>query len=498
MTRNPNRKFEKNTTVQPWENIVQKILAAALITSLIYLGEKLIIQLISIGYHRKQFNAKIQTSKRHVYLLSLLYDASRRLFPAYCREFVEEDYLINRSLHLSLAKTPSGHVRSGSATPLRFVQNVGRFGDKLTAAFGNIAQEVTGRQVFNPEAPHSIVVEALEKNRSSEALAKRLWMSFVVEGKDALYEEDIREVLGAGREAEADECFACLDRDNNGDVSLDEMILTVCEFSRDRRSIVSSLHDVDQAINVLDGLLCTVVFILSVLTFVAFLNSSFTTTLATAGTALLSMSFVFATTTQEVLGSCIFLFVKHPYDVGDRVDINNMQLTVEHISLLFTVFKQVADHKMTQVPNIVLNTVWVDNVSRSSAMRERLLINISFDTTLEDIQLLRNEMEAFVRDKDNCRDFQPDIDVEVTGLNAMDKMELKVEIRHKVGFRHALNPEAYVLTRSFSQIGPTRQSALPVDPNSCALSSSPSAKSPSALPVAVALPLAVATRPHIP
>ena len=144
------------------------------------------------------------------------------------------------------------------------------------------------------------------------------------------------------------------------------------------------------------------------------------------------MSFVFATTTQEVLGSCIFLFVKHPYDVGDRVDINNVQLTVEHISLLFTVFKQVADHKMTQAPNIVLNTVWVNNVSRSNAMRERLLIDISFDTTLEDIQLLRDEMESFVTDKENCRDFQRDLDVEVTGLNAMDKMELTVEIRHKV------------------------------------------------------------------
>lgn len=74
---------------------------------------------------------------------------------------------------------------------------------------------------------------------------------------------------------------------------------------------------------------------------VAFLNSSFTTTLATAGTALLSLSFVFAATAQEVLGSCIFLFVKHPYDVLDRVDIGDDQLVVEHISLLFTVFKKI-------------------------------------------------------------------------------------------------------------------------------------------------------------
>jgi len=140
---------------------------------------------------------------------------------------------------------------------------------------------------------------------------------------------------------------------------------------------------------------------------------------------------VFATTAQEVLGSCIFLFVKHPYDVGDRVDINGQALTVEHISLLYTAFKEVTTHRTTQAPNIVLNTLWVDNVSRSNAMREQLLIYISFDTTLEDIQLLRNEMQAFVLDKENSRDFLPEIDVELTGINNMDKMELKVEIRHK-------------------------------------------------------------------
>ena len=40
-------------------------------------------------------------------------------------------------------------------------------------------------------------------------------------------------------------------------------------------------------------------------------------------------------------------------------------------------------------------------------------------------------MQAFVTDKENSRDFQPDINVEITGIASMDKMELKVEIRHK-------------------------------------------------------------------
>jgi len=235
------------------------------VASLILLIEKLIIQLISIGYHRKQFTAKIHDSKHRIYLLSLLYDASRSLFPAYCEEFAEEDYIINDSLEIG-DSNHGGH-RPGSATPMRMLQNVGRFGDKLTSAFGNVAQEVTGKKVFNPNAAHSIVVEALEKNKSSEALAKRLWMSFVIEGKEALFREDIVEVLGPDHHEQAEEAFDVLDRDGNGDISLDEMILTVCEFGKERHSIANSLHDVDQAINVLDNLLCAIVFIIVIFIF---------------------------------------------------------------------------------------------------------------------------------------------------------------------------------------------------------------------------------------
>lgn len=116
----------------------------------------------------------------------------------------------------------------------------------------------------------------------------------------------------------------------------------------------------------------------------------------------------------------------------DRVDIGDDQLIVEHISLLYTTFKKVNTHKLTQVPNIVLNSLWIQNISRSKAMKEQLLMFIHFDTTLEDIHLLKEEMQAFVLAKENNRDFQPDIDVEVTGIHEMNKLELRVEIKHKV------------------------------------------------------------------
>lgn len=153
------------------------------------------------------------------------------------------------------------------------------------------------------------------------------------------------------------------------------------------------------------------------------------TTLAGAGTVLISMSFVFAITAQEVLGSCIFLFVKHPFDVGDRVDIGDKRYVVEQISLLYSIFKCVDNQKVTQVPNNVLNTLWVENVSRSKHMAEIIKIGVSYSTSLEDIQKLNEEILIFIGE--NSRDFQPDLDVEVVGINDLDRMIIKLEIRHK-------------------------------------------------------------------
>lgn len=69
-------------------------------------------------------------------------------------------------------------------------------------------------------------------------------MSFVVEGKEALYTEDVQEVLGPAFKDEADEAFAALDQDGNGDINLDEMIMKVVEIGRDRKAISASMRDV--------------------------------------------------------------------------------------------------------------------------------------------------------------------------------------------------------------------------------------------------------------
>ena len=249
-----------------WEQIVVRILGALFVSSAIILIEKTVVQLIGITYHQRSFANRIKESKREIYLLGLMYDASRTLFPMYCPEFAEEDYVINDSINLVLTGKKS-HQRGGSVAPMRLIGDVGRFGDKLTSVFGNIASEITGKQLFNPNSAHSIVVEALEKKSSSEALAKRIWMSFVVEGHEVLYAEDLVEVLGPARKEEAEECFGAIDADENGDISLDEMIRKVLAISKERKDIANSMKDISQALVVFDQVLLFVVGFLVVLVF---------------------------------------------------------------------------------------------------------------------------------------------------------------------------------------------------------------------------------------
>jgi len=151
-------------------------------------------------------------------------------------------------------------------------------------------------------------------------------------------------------------------------------------------------------------------------------------------TSLMSFSFAFAGTVQEFTGSCIFLFVKHPYDVGDRVDINSIDLIVEHISLLYTVFRRVDSNRTVQIPNIVNNGNWIENISRSKAMSEQFSLAISAGTSFEEIEALRGELKEFVVKDENRRDYMPDMRVEVLNVGDMSKLDLKINLVYKVSF----------------------------------------------------------------
>jgi hypothetical protein len=244
MTRNRDLPIEMQGKVKLWQFRLNNVLVSCLVSCVIFLGEKLLIQIISVGYHRRQFAHRIQVNKENLRILSQLYEVSRNLFPEYT-EFAEEDYLIRQG-YAGALELPGMRKKNGVATPMRhIIGNINIVHDKVTSAFGNIAQEVTGnKNVFNPNSAYAIVVEALHRKSSAEALAQRIWMSLVAEGCSSLTLADLKDVLSPGFEGQAEEFFESLDRDDNGDVSLEEMILHVLHSRNERFDVAKSMQDV--------------------------------------------------------------------------------------------------------------------------------------------------------------------------------------------------------------------------------------------------------------
>jgi hypothetical protein len=71
------------------------------------------------------------------------------------------------------------------------------------------------------------------------------------------------------------------------------------------------------------------------------------------------------------------------------VIIDATELIVERISLLYTIFTRVEAAQVVQTPNIILNSLWVDNVTRSKQFKEQTTIHVAFDTDLSALTTLK-------------------------------------------------------------------------------------------------------------
>ena len=124
---------------------------------------------------------------------------------------------------------------------------------------------------------------------------------------------------------------------------------------REQLSIEHSMRDLDSAVGRLDNIFMSVYVIIALLVFAVAVETQFVSLITGAGTAILGLSWLIGNSCQEILTSIIFLFVKHPYDVGDRVDIEKESYTVKEIRLLSTIFLD-GRNCLVIAPNTLLTT----------------------------------------------------------------------------------------------------------------------------------------------
>jgi hypothetical protein len=228
-----------------WVAVIRRALLAAVCCTGLYFIEKILIHLLTVNYRKRQFRTRLDEGKKVTQILILLYEASVKLYPGFCPRFATEDDEIHRSMTLTA-------TRMGGVDKSRWRKTVSRF--YSAEAMEETKSRLQGKEVLQTGSPRSVVLRALETAKASEALARRLWMSFTFES-DVVTEDDISRILGPDRLEDALDIFHALDKDENGDISLEEMIQLVTKFSRDRHNIERSMHDIGQAVKSLDRIL---------------------------------------------------------------------------------------------------------------------------------------------------------------------------------------------------------------------------------------------------
>ncbi|KNZ46322.1 hypothetical protein VP01_735g4 [Puccinia sorghi] len=395
--------------------LISKALFGILLASLMLVGEKILIQVIASYFHQRSYEDRIAEQKNAIQFITTLY--------RYTHDIGRSD-----TLDRAFGSPPKGPEIPAKLlkSALKGVKNVAR---NTTSVFGTVASEIAGEQILQPNSPSSMVLSALSSANKSRQLARRIYYSFVpVTYRQVMVLGDIMPCF-EGDEDTAQNGFAVFDKDRNGDCSLEEIELTCLELHRERLAFIENAWQYEglgqrgwQAGLDLDVHLVISHIILapSSKSRVAMLDISFQTLLASAGTLVLGLSWLIGGTAQEILASIIFLFVKHPYDVSDRVDVDDVSYVVKEMHLLYTVFRQ-TNGKITQIPHSVLNAKNVVNIRRSGPISETFSWDVSFGTSFEKIEQLRGKMLEFL--KAERRDYSTSFDVNIQGQNGALKSQ---------------------------------------------------------------------------
>ncbi|OQE36710.1 hypothetical protein PENCOP_c011G04610 [Penicillium coprophilum] len=415
-----------------WEITLNKIIIVIFVWTILNFIEKILIQLIAISFHMRTYADRIEINKFQIGSLTKLYEWSRSTLAEKDDAFEEK----------TEEPTPAG-----VKTPLHYAGvaqrkakgALNKVGNRVGDVAGAVVADVTGRTATRSTDAYQVILALLRTTGGCQVLARRLYRTFVRDGFETVFGGDLKAAFEDGEEAEA--AFAMFDRDMNGDISMEELEAVCVDIGRERKSITASLKDLDSVVSKLDDVFMFFVIVIVLIVFLSLISTSAAGVLTSAGSAILALSWLFSATAQEFLQSVIFVFVKHPFDVGDRVTIYGNSgdsglgddYFVKEITLLYTEFKKMQGH-VVQAPNSYLNGLFILNQRRSGALAEAVPIIIKYGTTIDQLDALRQRLLEFVRSEK--RDFQNNILTEMRAVTENFSLTLNIVFFYKSNWQN--------------------------------------------------------------
>lgn len=104
------------------------------------------------------------------------------------------------------------------------------------------------------------------------------------------------------------------------------LLITQVNAFRERRALALTLNDTKTAVNKLHKMLNFVVGIIIMIAWLLILEIATTKFLLFLSSQVVLVAFIFGNTCKTVFEAIVFLFGMHPFDVGDRCEIDGIQV----------------------------------------------------------------------------------------------------------------------------------------------------------------------------
>ncbi|XP_049390473.1 mechanosensitive ion channel protein 8-like [Solanum stenotomum] len=270
----------------------------------------------------------------------------------------------------------------------------------------------------------------ITSEKQAKIAAKKVFINVAKPGSKFIYLEDIMRFM---REDEALKTMQLFEGGTEAKgISKRALKNWVVNAFRERRALALSLNDTKTAVNKLHHMLNVLVGVIILVVWLLILKVATTHFLVFMSSQVLLVVFMFGNTAKTTFEAIIFLFVMHPFDVGDRVEIDGVHMIVEEMNILTTVLLRFDNLKITY-PNSVLSTKPISNYYRSPDMGDAIEFCIHISTPMEKIALMKEKITRYIQNKSDH--WYPDPSVVMRDVEDLNRIKWSVWISHTMNFQ---------------------------------------------------------------
>ncbi|CAL9773376.1 unnamed protein product [Musa acuminata subsp. burmannicoides] len=417
-------------------NYVSRALSSLLIGSVLWLVKILLVKTLASSFHMNTFFDRIQESIFHQYVLQMLSGPP-------LMELAEKVGDARVTSHLSFRSTRKvkGKGKEGEGIGVIDVRKLQTMGHKKVSAWTmkgliNVIRG-TGLSTISNSIESFGEEESEQKDKEitseweAKAAAFQIFENVARPGYKYIDEEDLLRFLSKEELTYVLPLFEGAVETRK--IKKSALRNWVVKAYLERKSLAYSLNDTRTAVKQLHKIANVIVTILIIIVMLILMGFATMQVLVFISSQLLLVAFVFGNTCKTIFEAIIFVFIMHPFDVGDRCVVDGVQMIVEEMNILTTVFLRY-DNGKTYYPNYVLLRKPITNFFRSPDMNDSIEFSIDVSTSLESLEAIKSKIKVYIDSRPNH--WHPNHSIVVKDIVNINKMDMTLNVCHTMNYQN--------------------------------------------------------------